>query len=117
MVEKKLDADILVSAAEFWQRIYREKIVTIQFIKQDGTNRIMKATLDFNKIPMRDRPKSINIPQIMKLIEKNKIIRVYDIENKGWRSVPFDRVDWLQTPKRRFFTRKSLERKTKGGKK
>ena len=117
MVQTNLDADVLVSAAEFWQRIYREKVVTIQFIKKDGTNRVMKATLDFSKIPERDRPRSVNVPQILKLIEKNKIVHVYDLEQKGWRTVPFDRVDWLQTPTRRFVTRKSLERKTKGGKK
>lgn len=117
MVEKDFDVSIIVSAAEFWQRIYREKVVMIQFIKKDGTNRIMKATLDFSKIPEKDRPKSVNVPRILKLIEENKIIHVYDLENKGWRAVPFDRVDWLQTPTRKFVTKKSLERKTKGGKK
>ena len=75
----------------------------------------MRATLDFSKIPEKDKPKKVDVPQILKLIQKNKIIHVYDLEKKAWRSVPFDRVDWLQTPTRRFVMKKSLERKTKGG--
>ena len=106
MPEKKLDTDIIVSAVQFWKKVYDEKQVIIRFIKKDGTTRIMNCTLDFTRIPKRDYPKSVNIENILKLIQKNKIMHVYDLNMKGWRSVPFDRVEWMDTKDRRYYTKK-----------
>ena len=106
MPEKKLDTDIIVSAIQFWKKVYDEKQVIIRFIKKDGSNRIMNCTLDFARIPKRDHPKSVNIENILKLIQKNKIMHVYDLNKKAWRSVPFDRVEWMDTKNRRYYTKK-----------
>jgi len=108
MPEKKdkTDSDIIVSAVMFWKKIYDEKDVIIKFVKKDGSDRTMRCTLDFDKIPRRDHPKKVNIEQILKLIQKNKIMHVYDLEKKGWRSVPFERVDWLDTRDRRYYVKK-----------
>ena len=106
MPEKKLDTDIIVSAIQFWKKVYDEKQVIIRFIKKDGSNRIMNCTLDFTRIPKRDHPKSVNIENILKLIQKNKIMHVYDLNKKAWRSVPFDRVEWMDTKNRRYYTKK-----------
>lgn len=103
---EKLDSNIIVSALKFWQKVYEEKEVTIKFKKKDGTERIMRATLDFTKIPEPDKPKSVNIQQILKLIQQNKIMHVYDLDKKGWRSVPFDRVEYMDTPTKRYYTKK-----------
>ena len=66
--------------------------------KSDGSTRIMKCTLDFALIPKKDYPdKNINIPKILRLMQRSKIIHVYDLEKKGWRSVPFDKVEYLKT--------------------
>jgi hypothetical protein len=43
-----------------------EKVVVVKFIKQNGLERIMRCTLDFNKIPVPDRPKQVNIEKILK---------------------------------------------------
>jgi len=102
-----IDSDVIVSALQFWKKVYDEKEVMIKFKKKDGTDRIMRATLDFTKIPEPDKPKSVNIPQILKLIQKNKIMHVYDLDKKGWRSVSFERVEYMDTPTRRFYTKKS----------
>jgi len=104
--EKNLDTDVIVSAIQFWKKVYEEKEVIIRFTKQDKSNRIMKCTLDFTKIPKKDHPKSVNIQQILKLIQKNKIMHVYDLNKKAWRSVPFDRVEWMDTRDRRYYTKK-----------
>lgn len=101
-----IDSDVIVSAVQFWKKVYEEKEVIIRFIKKDGSTRIMKCTLDFTKIPKKDRPKSVNIQQILKLIQTNKIMHVYDLNAKGWRSVPFDRVEWMDTKDRRYYTKR-----------
>ena len=86
------------SAIDFLKRIRAEDFVTIKFIKQDGTERIMKCTLNFDKIPEEHRPKKVDLAQILKLIDQNGILHVFDMNKIAWRSVPFNRVQWLQTP-------------------
>ncbi len=101
-----IDSNVIVSAVTFWKKVYDEKKVIIKFIKKDGSNRIMRCTLDFKQIPERDKPKSVNIENILRLIQKNKIMHVYDLDKKAWRSVPFDRVEYMDTKDRRYFTKK-----------
>ena len=90
------DAGIIDDAMTFLEKL-RGMIVQIKFIKKDKSVRIMKCTLDFTHIPKTHQPKSVNIPKIMKLIRTNNIIHVYDVEKRGWRSVPFTEVEWLVT--------------------
>lgn len=101
-----IDPDVLSNAIEFWNKLYQAGEATVKFEKQDGTIRIMRCTLDFTKIPRKDYPKkNINIPKILKLAKKNKIVHVYDLDKKGWRSVPIDRVDFLEIGDTRFKVR------------
>lgn len=103
---EQIDGDVIVSAIQFWQKVYTEKVVKIRFTKKDGSDRIMSATLDFTKIPKAEHPKSVNVPKILQLIQKNQIMHVYDLDVKGWRSVPFNRVEYLETLKgKRFYIR------------
>jgi hypothetical protein len=62
----------------------------------------MRFTLDFSRIPKKDHPKSVNIPQILKLIQNSGIMHVYDLDKNAWRSVPFQRVDWLEIGNERY---------------
>lgn len=100
-----IDSDVIVSAITFWKKVYDEKEVIISFIKKDKTHRIMRCTLDFKKIPKKDHPKGVNIERILRLIQKNKIMHVYDLDIKEWRSVPFDRVEYMDTKDRRYYTK------------
>lgn len=109
--KQDIDSNIIVSALKFWQKIFEEKDVTIKFIKKDGTERLMRVTLDFTKIPEKDKPKTVNIQQILKLIQKNKIMHVYDLEKKGWRSVPFETVEYMDTKKQRYYTQHYYEKR------
>lgn len=106
MAEKEIDSNVIVSALQFWKKVYDEKEVIIKFQKKDKTDRVMRATLDFKKIPVKDHPKGVNIQNILKLIQQNKIMHVYDLDKKGWRSVPFERVEYLDTPTKRYYVKK-----------
>ena len=57
----------------------------------------MRCTLDFNKVPKEDRPKNVNINNILNLLQNAGIIHVYDLDKKGWRSVPFQKVEYIRT--------------------
>jgi len=93
--------DIIKTALEFWQKIYDEREATVKFVKKDGTIRIMRFTLDFTKIPKKDHPKSVDLVKILKSMNEQGIIRVYDLDKMGWRSVPFATADWVEFAKGR----------------
>jgi len=98
--------DFIDSVIEFWRKVRGEDSVNIRFKKQDGSIRIMKCTLNFDKIPDSKKPKSVNIEKILKLLKDNKIIHVFDLEKNDWRSVPFQKVEWLETPTKKFSIRR-----------
>jgi len=90
--------NVIISAIDFLQKITEEDVVVVKFIKKDGTTRIMRCTLNFSRIPRESRPKGISLKDILLQITKNKILRVFDLEKLDWRSIPFDRVEYLKTP-------------------
>jgi hypothetical protein len=57
----------------------------------------MKCTLDFKKIPRVHHPKTVDMAKIVKLMQKSGIIHVFDLDKQLWRSVPFNRIDWIKT--------------------
>lgn len=88
--------DIIKTAIEFLEKIREAPEVTIKFKKKDGTTRVMNCTLNFDKIPRGDRPKSVNLAKILKLLNDKKIVHVYDLEKNQWRSVNFDSAEWIE---------------------
>jgi len=94
--------ELIRNAVKFWETLYDAGEATIKFTKKSGEARSMKCTLDFDKIPQRHHPKTVNMPKILKLMQKSGIIHVYDLEREDWRSVPFERVDWIETSEKRF---------------
>jgi len=95
--------DVITNAMDFWRQIYENKKVQIKFVKKNGEVRYMLATLDFNLIPSDQRPKKLDLVAILKLVKDKGIIRVYDLEKKDWRSVPFLEVEWLKTSNLKTF--------------
>lgn len=91
-------AEILTSVIDFLQKIRSEDEVLVKFIKKDGTERVMKCTLNFSRIPESKKPKGINLEKILTKIQKHKILSVYDLEKQDWRTVPFESLEFLQTP-------------------
>jgi len=92
------EEDVISSAIDFLSKISQEEEVSIKFTKKDGTTRLMRCTLKFDKIPKNKRPKNVDVSKILKLIKDNMILHVFDLEKHDWRSVPFNRVEWLKTP-------------------
>lgn len=91
-------AETITSAIEFLKLIKKEKEVVVQFEKKDGTLRLMKCTLDFTRIPKDKKPKGVDLVKILGKIQKSKILSVFDLEKQEWRSIPFERLEFLQTP-------------------
>ncbi len=85
------------TAVDFLKKVREEDEVKIKFIKKDGSERIMKCTLDFNKVPRDKHPKDVNLSKILNLLHKSKIIHVFDLDKNDWRSVPYNSVEWLET--------------------
>lgn len=98
--------DVIKTAVEFLERIKAEDEVTVKFRKKNNEERIMRCTLNFGKIPGEKHPKDVNLAKILKLIDQHKIIHVYDLDKNDWRSVPFDRTEWLKTADKQYAIRK-----------
>jgi len=77
------------AAMYFLDKLKKGDVIEVEFIKKDGSLRRMKCTLDFKRIPPDKRPKNTSLENILKLITKNKILRVFDVEKNDWRSIPF----------------------------
>jgi hypothetical protein len=103
----------ITSAIDFLRKLRVEDFVTIKFLKQDGSIRLMKCSLNFNRIPIEYRPKKVDLAQILKLIDENGILHVFDLEKEAWRSVPFDRVEWMKTSRNVTYFIKVKEGKDK----
>lgn len=58
-------------------------VVTVTFTKKDGTDRVMRCTRASSYIPLEHAPKGDNST------ETGDNIRVFDVENQGWRSFNF----------------------------
>lgn len=71
---------------EFVTQILRDGKVSIRFIKADGTDRVMKCTLNENLIPAQDGEdikKRTKVP--------NDFVQVvWDLEKNAWRSFRWD---------------------------
>lgn len=89
---------VLQTAIEFYQKIKSEDEVTIKFRKLDGSERVMRCTLDFSKVPKNKIPKDVNMAKIFTLVQQHQMVHVFDLDKKDWRTVPFSRSEWLETP-------------------
>lgn len=84
-------AEILDSAIDFLTMISKDDYIKIFFVKKNGEKRLMKATLNFDKIPDSLKPKGYNLQGILKKLKKN-VLSVFDLEKMGWRSVNLDTI-------------------------
>lgn len=64
-----------------------DELLRIDFTKVDGTLRTLYGSLHASQIPAENAPKG---EKKLKLSED--AVRIYDIENKGWRSFRVDSV-------------------------
>ena len=91
------EPDTITNVIEFLEKLRKSSEAVIKFEKKDKSKRVMHCTLDFSKIPQWDKPKTVDVVKILKNAHKNGILRVYDLEKRGWRSVNFRKTEWLET--------------------
>ena len=83
---------------EFFKQMKKEDSFNIRFIKKDGRKREMTCTLNFDKIPKESLPKTNkSTKEIVKDLKQTGRINVYDLENKGWRTIYIDSIFYLKT--------------------
>lgn len=73
--------------------VLRTGITTVEFVKNDGTLRTMRATLDYTYIPAATAPVPMAEAKETKPIkENNDVCKVWDAEAGAWRSFRYDRI-------------------------
>jgi len=73
---------------EWLRELLRERVVGVTFIKKDGTERVMQATLSENFIPKAER-----IENSVKMRKKSdEALAVWDTEVESWRSFRWDSI-------------------------
>ena len=73
---------------EWLKGVLQNEGAIITFTKKDGTERILKATLNPSVIPEEHTPKGTGIEKK----KSEESIAVFDIENNGWRSFRYDSI-------------------------
>jgi predicted DNA-binding transcriptional regulator YafY len=73
---------------EWLRGLLRERVVGVTFIKKDGTERVMQATLSENFIS--EATNSENSATTRK--KSDEALAVWDTEAQGWRSFRWDSV-------------------------
>lgn len=66
--------------------LLRERPVEILFTKKDGSDRLMKCTLQEAKIP------SENVPKGAERAKNDESLAVFDLEKSAWRSFRWDSI-------------------------
>jgi hypothetical protein len=69
----------------------KEGVKTITFNKADGTQRVLKCTLQESVLPQVDASKATTAKK-----QNDDALAVWDIENAGWRSFRFDSIISVQ---------------------
>lgn len=77
-----------------WIRsLLQSQPVTVTFIKSDGTERVMKCTLNWNFIPAAEHAiKPVSESAKPRKEPDPSVIRAYDLEKAEWRSFRMDRL-------------------------
>jgi len=79
---------------EIKDTLKNNNLVLINFTKVDGTARALRGTLDASIIPGDLMPKG---EKKLNLNLSEDTVRVYDVENEGWRSFRVDSVTSIET--------------------
>jgi len=75
------------SGKDWLKSVLNDGVATITFTKTDGTERVMKCTLDRKMVP---EPKVVHESRLRSI--SPDVLPVYDIEAQGWRSFRWDSV-------------------------
>ncbi len=62
------------------KEILREQEIKITFTKKDGTERVMRCTLDPNKLPVQESTETSTTRKV-----STETMAVFDLDVQGWR--------------------------------
>lgn len=86
--------DIITKKKQFIDLISISVVNMVKFIKKDGTVRIMRFTTDLKRIPTKFHPKKSTVRRTVPI--STSLIHVFDLDRGNWRSIPLNRVQWLE---------------------
>jgi hypothetical protein len=96
-----LNADLLDKGIKMMNEYLSEGVVTVNFIKQDGTDRKMRCTRRMDLIPLDKQPKPKPLPisdtmEVYKLVESTindpQLFKVFDLDKQAWRSFRYTTI-------------------------
>lgn len=67
-------------------------VYTVTFTKADGTERVMKCTLNSSYLPTVPVVEETTLLTEVPRYENEAILRVWDLEENGWRSFRMDSI-------------------------
>ena len=77
------------------QELLRDGICEVMFEKKDGSERLMKCTLNLDYVP--EEMKQFQLYKGEKVLENLDVLKVFDTEVKGWRSFTLANVKYIKT--------------------
>ena len=83
------------SANNFIKEKLRENILSVKFVKKDGTERKMRCTLRGDMIPVLQESTEVDIEDIdaaQKRTRSAENLAVWDLEKNAWRSFRYDSI-------------------------
>lgn len=80
-----LTADHNSSQANFLTNLLRENVVTVVFVKNDGSERVLNCTLKPDLLPEQTASTSTRKTN-------TDVLSVWDLENSGWRSFRLESI-------------------------
>jgi len=94
---RKIEEFEITNITDLWSMIVASgpKGSTVKFVKKNGADRLMRCTLDFKFIPKEFHPKGemdSNSPEP----GASNVLNVFDLDVGGWRSISFNRAEWIQ---------------------
>jgi hypothetical protein len=69
-------------------------VCEVLFEKKDGTERLMKCTLNMDYIP--EEMKQFQLYKGEKVLENLDLLKVFDTEKQGWRSFIVEKVKYIK---------------------
>jgi len=78
---------------EFLEHISKTPFFTARFLKKNGEKRILNGCLDYSYIESVIGP---NKKTIKESDSSDDYVRVWDVENKGWRTIILSSIENIQ---------------------
>ena len=89
MMSNFLNTSALESKDNILEALH-DSVCTVEFVKADGTDRIMECTLNTKIVPSQP-VKENAVVKVTKPLA-NHLVRVYDVDAAGWRTINLNTV-------------------------